>query len=652
MGQPGESECLRSGRRWRDRRAPNDLEMRVLRFVGEQMVVSVVQIARFLTMTVDAAFQMVRELESECWVYGRELQDDRVEWVWLRNAGLNDCGLGVGHWNGSVSSLRGRTAMTEVRLALESRLGGEWISSRVLDPSVRGRWRMLAGVLRVGAEERAAVIVHGLAHSNRLERSFGQLGRRYDVIDCFCSEKAWRWVNVVSERVDAELAVHRLPSELVVEQRRRASRKRTPSGAQREALRLISEQACLREDQLGRFLRLGGRDLGSFMRGLEAGRWVKRVAAFAGEPPGLWLREAGVEEAGTGLAYIKPTSHLLLHRYAVNEVRLEVMRRWPDSCWVCERRLARDAWENGDWKAGNWRGGSWGAAVNGGGTFPDAIVMLGDERYAIEVELTPKTLDELDHVVCEHAERFDRVFYFCSKGVRRLVEQSCCHHSLKQVVVEDAVGLPARERLAAAHRKPVSVDAEEVGVLALLAEQGGIPNDQLMRLLGWDLDRVEASMAALAHRELVRETRYWASESGWWWLRRRGARLSETGLEALQPRRGSTGKLRAFNEARLMLAPSGSGARWIGRRTLQKGARWVSGLPKAVLEVRDGRVAVQVLLGQRWDERYVEYVHQWRGEYDGVIWICRSGVGPKARGVVQEWGWKNVDVRELPELRL
>lgn len=94
---------------------------------------------------------------------------------------------------------------------------------------------------------------------------------------------------------------------------------------------------------------------------------------------------------------------LLAHVAAVNNVRLHVQARSPESEWVPERLLARER--------------------QPGEHLPDAVVLAQGRRVAIEVELTIKSQRRVTAILDELTARFDAVLYFCAPGPYRQLTQ-------------------------------------------------------------------------------------------------------------------------------------------------------------------------------------------------------------------------------------
>src|SRR5207244_3599446 len=101
---------------------------------------------------------------------------------------------------------------------------------------------------------------------------------------------------------------------------------------------------------------------------------------------------------------------LVPHIEAVTEVRLLLERQYPHD-WVCERALAQ-------------RLRSEGTRAH----LPDAVLETGNERIAVEVELTLKSRARLEALLLELGASYDQVWYFAAGSLlprlRELAGQS------------------------------------------------------------------------------------------------------------------------------------------------------------------------------------------------------------------------------------
>jgi hypothetical protein len=142
--------------------------------------------------------------------------------------------------------------------------------------------------------------------------------------------------------------------------------------------------------------------------------WVEGRAVLVGWPVFVWLSGGGRRLAGGGYRLWRPNPARLAHIGAVNDVRLHVESR--EGCrWVCERQLARERRRRD-------------------GHLPDAVVELGAERHAIEVELVPKARARTQAIVADLLARFDAAVYFCAPAARGQLEELRERHGSRLVV--------------------------------------------------------------------------------------------------------------------------------------------------------------------------------------------------------------------------
>lgn len=161
----------------------------------------------------------------------------------------------------------------------------------------------------------------------------------------------------------------------------------------------LAEQYGARTDQLEMLLGCGPRTIQRVLARLRDAGLVTTHRLLVGEPAWVIPTGAGLRAAGHGFGVWQPRIGLLAHVAAVNDVRLHVQARSPESEWVPERVLARER------KAGEH--------------LPDGVVLVDGQRVAIEVELTVKSQRRLTAILDELTARFDTVLYFCAPGPHR-----------------------------------------------------------------------------------------------------------------------------------------------------------------------------------------------------------------------------------------
>ncbi len=156
----------------------------------------------------------------------------------------------------------------------------------------------------------------------------------------------------------------------------------------------IVEQYGARTDQLEVLLGCGPRTVQRALARLRDSGLVTTRSLLVREPAWVIPTRAGLRVSGLGLAAWQPKLVLVGHVAAVNDVRLHIQSRSPESVWVSERLLARQR--------------------EAGEHLPDGVVTLEGRRVAIEVELTVKSQRRVNAILDELAGRFDAVLYFCA----------------------------------------------------------------------------------------------------------------------------------------------------------------------------------------------------------------------------------------------
>jgi hypothetical protein len=170
-----------------------------------------------------------------------------------------------------------------------------------------------------------------------------------------------------------------------------------------DLLAWLGEQYGARVDQLEMLLGCGPRTVQRVVGRLRDAGLVTTRRLLVGEPAWVIPTGAGLRAADLGYGMWQPRIGLLAHVAAVNDVRLHVQARAPQSEWVPERLLARER-----------------AA---GQHLPDGVVLTDGQRVAIEVELTIKSQRRVTAILDELTGRYDTVLYFCAAGSHRQLTQ-------------------------------------------------------------------------------------------------------------------------------------------------------------------------------------------------------------------------------------
>ncbi len=162
---------------------------------------------------------------------------------------------------------------------------------------------------------------------------------------------------------------------------------------------MAGEQYAARTDQLEVLLGCGPRTVQRTVARLRALGLVRTQRVIVGEPAWVTPTAAGMAACGSGFGVWRPRIGLLAHVAAVNDVRLHVQGRAPQTEWIPERVLARER--------------------EAGEHLPDGVAILDGRKVAIEVELTVKSKQRVVAILDELEGRFDTVLYFCAAGPHR-----------------------------------------------------------------------------------------------------------------------------------------------------------------------------------------------------------------------------------------
>jgi hypothetical protein len=170
-----------------------------------------------------------------------------------------------------------------------------------------------------------------------------------------------------------------------------------------ETLGWLAEQYGAPANQLEVLMGCGPRTVQRTVARLRGSGLVRAERMIVGEPAWVTPTSAGLAACGAGFGVWRPRIGLLSHVAAVNDVRLHIQGRAPETEWIPERLLARER--------------------RAGEHLPDGVAITEGRRVAIEVELTVKSRERVTAILDELAGRFDAVLYFCAPGpYRQLTE--------------------------------------------------------------------------------------------------------------------------------------------------------------------------------------------------------------------------------------
>ncbi len=407
---------------------------------------------------------------------------------------------------------------------------------------------------------------------------------------------------------------------------------RSPTRLRAKALRFISEQGTVPSDQLARFLRVNDAAATLIVRELGGENCLRTKVFFDGDSPWVWLTREGAAAAQTGHSHrvYPPKLASLRHRREVGEVRLHLEDLEPRGHWISE------------------------TAIQGkrprGALIPDALFEVGEERHAIEVELSSKRKREYRALLAEHSARYDAVVYFCSRQTGRQLRRLKQTENWPKLIVRDLPGYsphpPSRRPRREAKRDP---EPQEIAILRLIAEQGTVRIDQLARFLDCGAE-IERLIESLARANYLTGEQGLLGEPDWITLTRVGNRLSGTPLKFFRPGIGGVPQRRALNELRLYLAARSPNAEWTSRRLLQERHGRRASVPDAEVQLDGHRYAINLRLGAQNAATLVPRTDIQNHRYDAVVFFCAI---PRARLFMERLQethrWSKVVIRDMPK---
>lgn len=184
-----------------------------------------------------------------------------------------------------------------------------------------------------------------------------------------------------------------------------------------ELLALVSEQQAMAFDQLARFLRCEEADAAQIAMYLVHCGYAEYGRLLVGEPPWLWLTEAGNKRSRTGFWTYSLRVGAMPRIRAINEVRLFLARRVPGGEWTCYRALLREQGLNG------YR--------------PNGVIKVREECHAVVVRMRSQEDEREIRPLEAHMAIYDAVIVFANPGPRQAIKRLAVDRHWGKVVVRD-----------------------------------------------------------------------------------------------------------------------------------------------------------------------------------------------------------------------
>ena len=208
----------------------------------------------------------------------------------------------------------------------------------------------------------------------------------------------------------------------------------------------LGEQYGARTDQIEVLLGCGPRTVQRVLARLRDAGLIDTHRLLVGDPTWVIPTGAGLRATGQGFGVWRPQVGLLAHVASVNDVRLHIQARSPESEWIPERILARER--------------------RAGEHLPDAVVLVDGQRVAIEVELTVKSQRRLTTILDELTGRFDTTLYFCAPGPHRQLTTLAHSGRWPALGVRELPAQPLTSREHTARRRSSEHDRPPAGFAA------------------------------------------------------------------------------------------------------------------------------------------------------------------------------------------
>lgn len=396
-------------------------------------------------------------------------------------------------------------------------------------------------------------------------------------------------------------------------------------------LRVLTEQQAAPIDQLARLLGSKRSTLRSQAERLEQEGWLVSDSFSTDRYP--WLRPTSRAASRLGTPYRRHSLSLrhLNHHRGMIEARIELSQEFPEGRWVSESAvLRRDRCKE---------------------DLPDGEFELDGNRWAIEVELSWKSIPRVRNHVDALLRRYDKVIYFCTDRVlRRMAAVQAGFPAerlqLRQAKAPTWLTAPQKRKVKSSHR----VTPVEVKLLRLITEEGAVAIDQLAELTGAEPAPMRRQLAKLERHGLLERGFRFPGSAGWVWCTYLGTRASGTSICPLKMVGPSLlHRRRAMMSVRLLLMGPGSPGRWLTRRMLSQGIKRGIRIEMAVLEHHGCRFAVMALPeAPTHTPPMVRSIERLASEYDAVWCYCASESKVWATRQLLSKGWKNVEVKDLP----
>lgn len=359
-----------------------------------------------------------------------------------------------------------------------------------------------------------------------------------------------------------------------------------PIGKAARFLQLLFDQQAITVGQFTHLLKVPRKPMERFLYEAEEAQWIGAKQFLTGDDVWSWLDYRGMELVGGRFQVSMPAEGELRKIRLMNEARIQLEKSPRPMQWKSRRKL---------------RGEQPGMSHP-----PDAVVVMGDKEYVVEVELNYKRGRSLHSKYVRLEDKYEGVFCCAPPDIaEHLRQKGLDKRGFPRVwlvpieVQSNALDRP-EWRVGNEHLPPVEpnlapLSDDDLATLDLFAEQGAIPRDQLKRLLSVSDAEVDRIFARYLAMDLIECAKPLVNEPYWGWLTSVGTRLSRHDLVVQVPGVGNLERMRALNELRI-LATRNPKVRWTSDRVLRSREGVRGSCPDAVVEIGDECHAFDIVL--------------------------------------------------------
>jgi hypothetical protein len=190
-------------------------DLDALCWIGEQYAVRADQLAAWLGCNPRTVQRLLARLREQRFAEVRRLLVGEPAWVIPTVKGLRAAGLLFGAWRPRLGSLAHVSAVTEVRLHIQSRSPEmEWVCERTLTREKQTPQEHLADGVVLLDGRRLAIEVELTVKSKRRTRAIiDELTGRYDAVLYYCAPGPYRLISELAEENNwPSLGVRELPA--------------------------------------------------------------------------------------------------------------------------------------------------------------------------------------------------------------------------------------------------------------------------------------------------------------------------------------------------------------------------------------------------------------------------------------------------------